>query len=74
MTTATFERSLGDVARDALDGPAGLASRLRRAWTRYLAYRLSLAELRSLTARELADVGLGDADLPRLAWDATKKN
>ncbi len=75
MTTAYYaERSLGQVARDAFDDPAGLVSRLSRAWTRHLAYRRALAELKTQTGRELADHDLGAAELTRLARDAARKN
>ncbi|WP_299134897.1 DUF1127 domain-containing protein [uncultured Amaricoccus sp.] len=72
MTTAYSEQSLSKVAADALGGATGGIGRIRRAWTDYLLYRRALAEMKALSARELADLDLAAADLPALAWTAVK--
>jgi uncharacterized protein YjiS (DUF1127 family) len=40
-----------------------------RSWKRYNA---SLRELSQLGDRELADIGIRRADIPRIAWEAAK--
>ncbi len=44
--------------------------RIIRQWNRY---NRSLSELSRLGDRELADIGISRADIPRVAWTATHK-
>jgi uncharacterized protein YjiS (DUF1127 family) len=44
--------------------------RLINTWRRYAA---SLRELSELGDRELADIGLTRADIPRIAWESAQK-
>jgi uncharacterized protein YjiS (DUF1127 family) len=48
-------------------GIAGTADRLRTAWTKYRAYRKTLAELRDLPARALRDLDFYRGDLATIA-------
>jgi uncharacterized protein YjiS (DUF1127 family) len=41
-----------------------------RSWRRYNA---SLRELNNLSDRELADIGLGRGDIPRIAWEDAQR-
>jgi uncharacterized protein YjiS (DUF1127 family) len=52
----------------------GRAGRLRQAWARYAAYRKTLAELKDLSERQLADLGTTRGDLKRLARAAVYGN
>lgn len=54
VLTAGSERALG----------AG-HGRLRAAWNRYVAYHASIAELRALSDRQLADIGIARGDIRR---------
>ncbi len=42
----------------ALAAPTRWIAQVRRAWTQYLDYQATLAEMRALTDRELADIGI----------------
>jgi uncharacterized protein YjiS (DUF1127 family) len=44
--------------------------RTYRQWRRYNA---SLSELNRLEDRELADIGLTRADIPRVAWESSER-
>ena len=48
-------------------GVAGTVDRLRTAWTKYVAYRKALAELRDLPTRALRDLAFNRGDLATLA-------
>jgi uncharacterized protein YjiS (DUF1127 family) len=43
---------------------------LGKAWSNYLAYRATLAELQDLTDKQLRDIGLGRDALKRIAREA----
>lgn len=57
-------RSLAYIADQSGDG---IVERLRAAWTKYVTYRRTLAELRDLSSRALQDLDLSRADLPAIA-------
>jgi uncharacterized protein YjiS (DUF1127 family) len=46
---------------------AGTVDHLRTAWTRYVAYRKTLAELRDLPTRALRDLDFNRGDLAAIA-------
>lgn len=71
MSTATAELSgPGRTVAGAEPISRTFAARLRRAWAEYLDYSVTLAELRSLSARELNDVGLRRENLRRTAFES----
>jgi len=45
---------------------------LAQKWLRFRSYRETIAELRSLDDRELADLGIGRSDITRLAREAVE--
>lgn len=48
----------------------GMFASLRDHLAKRQVYRVTLNELRSLSNRELADLGLNQSMLPRIAWQA----
>ena len=58
MTTADAARTALPVLAAGERGDNAARVRLRDAWRRFRSYRLTLADLRDLTDRQLADVGL----------------
>lgn len=46
--------------------------RLRAAWQQHRLYRRTLAEMRALSDRELADLGLNRTELRRVAREAVR--
>ena len=59
MTTANAAHNASQVlAAGAEQMTDTVSARLSQAWARYHAYRATLADLRSLTDRQLGDVGL----------------
>jgi uncharacterized protein YjiS (DUF1127 family) len=70
MSTAFAAPRVGQmatVAETAADGSRGLL----RAAKDYLRYRRTLAELRALSPRGLADLGVSRFALRQIAWNAT---
>ena len=51
--------------------PSRWAAGLREFWTRYRAYRETVAQLEALSDRELADIGMERLALRRIARAAT---
>lgn len=51
-----------------LDGANGLFAGISKAFADWMLYHRTLAELRALSARELADLGLSAADLRAVAF------
>ncbi|MEM9756593.1 MAG: DUF1127 domain-containing protein [Pseudomonadota bacterium] len=49
-----------------------IGGEIRAAWIRNTVFRQTLAELQSLTDRELTDLGLGRGVLVRVAWEAAE--
>ena len=41
---------------------------IKLAWTQYRAFQAALAELKSYSARELSELGISSADIPRTAY------
>ncbi len=59
MTTASAEQSIpGFLVADVERNAGTLTGSLRRAWSKFQAYRATLAELRDLTDRQLNDAGM----------------
>ncbi len=54
----------------AQQGVAGYIARLRKAWADYRLYRETLVELRALSDRDLADLGISRHALTDIARDA----
>lgn len=48
----------------------GLVSALRDKWRRYGVYRETIRELTSLSARDLADLGIHESQIPAIALEA----
>jgi len=66
MTTATAGSPLAGAERSA----GTVVERLRASWRNYRAYRATIAELDTLTDRQLADTGLSRAMLRQAAHGA----
>ncbi len=45
-----------------------LLQKITLAWTQYQAFQTALAELKGYSDRELSDLGITGADIPRLAY------
>ena len=68
MTTANAAATARDVlAAGAEQRIDTVSARLSQAWGKFQAYRATLADLRSLTDRQLGDVGLTRATLKETA-------
>jgi len=68
MTTAIAAKSdAGSLVAGVEHSAGSLAERVRQALRNYWAYRATLAELRTLTDRQLSDVGMTRAALPGTA-------
>jgi len=52
----------------------GFLGRISRAWRNFRAYNATLAELRTLTDRQLADLGLGRSGIRTAAREAVYGN
>lgn len=72
MTTAYANPHVSQRATSAETGDAGGIRGLIRAAQAYLAYRRTLAELRMLSPRELADLGISRFALPSIAREAVR--
>lgn len=72
MTTAFANPHTGLQATVAETGAAGGARALLRAVKDYLLYRRTLAELRALSAADLADLGLSRFQLENVAREAVR--
>ncbi|PZQ46601.1 MAG: hypothetical protein DI556_19870 [Rhodovulum sulfidophilum] len=72
MTTAYANPHVSQRATIAETGDAGGIRGLIRAAQAYLAYRRTLAELRTLSPRELADLGISRFALPSIAREAVR--
>jgi uncharacterized protein YjiS (DUF1127 family) len=59
------------IARPRANAPAGWLATLRAALHRRAIYRQTVRELGQLSVRELADLGLVPAMIPRAALEAT---
>ena len=46
----------------------GLLRTITLAWTQYRAFQAALAELKSYSERELGELGITRADIPRIAY------
>jgi len=67
MTTATMARLDAGILTGSERNLGTRKGSLREAWDKYRAYRSTLAELKDLTDRQLADVGTSRAALKQLA-------
>ena len=61
-----------DFVERALSAAGRLLSTLAERRARNRVYRTTLDELRSLSNRELADLGLHRTELKRIAWESAK--
>ena len=75
MTTASIARSdAGSIDAGAEWTVGGVAKALGRGFKDYLAYHATLAELRSLTNKQLSDAGMSRDALERIALKAVYGN
>jgi uncharacterized protein YjiS (DUF1127 family) len=74
MTTANFARSRPGVLAGGERVAHGFIARLRGSLGEYVAYSRTLAELRALNARELADIGFASDDIKAVARAAARRN
>jgi uncharacterized protein YjiS (DUF1127 family) len=66
MTTALARNAAAGVRATGSERTLGAwRERLRAAWRNYVAYRISTAELGTLTDRQLADLGIVRGDMHR---------
>jgi uncharacterized protein YjiS (DUF1127 family) len=72
MTTAYAAPKVGRMATVAETGAADGIRGLLRAACEYLAYRRTLAELGTLSQRELDDLGISRYALPSIARDSVR--
>lgn len=70
MTTATAARPTGALSAGSERKTGTTYTSLRRALTEYREYLDTLDELRSLSDRQLTDLGMVRGDLKRVAWAA----
>lgn len=68
--TASMTAKSGSAYAAAGLSSDGFLNRINRAWDNFRAYRATLAELRALTDRQLADLGLGRASIRAVAHRA----
>jgi uncharacterized protein YjiS (DUF1127 family) len=54
-------------------GPMDLLKNALRVWAMHREFRAVLAELNSYSDRELADLGIGRADVARLAYEEAER-
>lgn len=66
-TQKTFTAHLADLASDKFTD-------LSERWSRYTVYRRTLAELKQLSTREMADLGMNPSTLKSIAYEAAYKN
>jgi uncharacterized protein YjiS (DUF1127 family) len=70
MTTAVADRTALPVHAPGERRNGAAATRLGEAWERFRSYRATLGDLRALTDRQLADVGLTRETLRKTAHRA----
>ncbi len=51
-----------------------LLQTIKLAWTQYRAFQAALAELKSYSARELSELGITRADIPRIAYAEAERH
>ncbi len=70
MAIATTAQSQGQLATDILAAPTRGLAGLRRVWSDLKLYFRTLEELRELSPRDLADLGLAHSDLRVIARES----
>jgi uncharacterized protein YjiS (DUF1127 family) len=71
MTTAIATPSGAGVLATGSERALGISGKgLRAVWTRYRAFRATVAELEALTERQLSDVGIARAGIRNHVRDA----
>lgn len=73
MTVSSIMKS-GSGFTVAGESTEGFLGNIRRIWTDFRSYQATLAELKSLTDRQLADLGLGRSGLRAVARRAVYGN
>lgn len=73
MTASSLAKS-GSAHAAAGSSSAGLFHRVNRAWDNFRAYRATLIELKALTDRQLADLGLARGSIRTVARHAVYGN
>ncbi len=51
-----------------------LLHNIKLAWVQYRAFQAALAELKSYSARELSELGISRADIPRFAYEEAEQH
>ena len=72
--TASTSATSGSGYTVAGERTEGFLGRIARAWGNFQAYNATLAELRALTDRQLADLGLGRSGIRAAARQAVYGN
>lgn len=73
MTASSTAKSGSAYAAAGLSSE-GFLNRVNRAWENFRAYRATLTELKALTDRQLADLGLGRSSIRTVAHRAVYGN
>jgi uncharacterized protein YjiS (DUF1127 family) len=70
MTTLRLSRAGGGILEQVTDSIVIFATDVTRSWRRRRAFATACEELRVLTDRELADIGIHRSDITRIAREA----